>query len=140
MHPFHALLSLFGFFGLLAFGFLMRWERRYFQRCGKAGAWLMVRLATIPIALVTAALVIIPARTTSGMEGLAVAYLMLLVVAPIFWFGAHWMAGRLACPRLMFGESALIAGSPIVFGLALSAVAHALQPIAWSWLRSAGVV
>lgn len=138
MHPFHALLLLFALFGLLAFAFLMRWERRYFQRCGKAGAWLMVRLATIPIALVTVALVILPSR--SGMEGLAVFYLMLLTVAPIFWFGAHWMVGKLARPPLTFGETVQIAGTPIVFGLALSAVAHALQPIAWSLLSSAGMV
>lgn len=138
MHPFHALLSLFALFGLLAFGFLMRWERRYFQRCGKAGAWLLVRLATIPITLATLALVIIPAR--SGMEGLALFYVMLLVVAPPFWFGAHWWVGKLARPPLAFGESLQIAGSPILFGLALSAIAHALQPFAWSLLRSAGMV
>lgn len=118
----------------------MRWERRYFQRCGKAGAWLRVRLATIPIVLATAALVIIPARSGSGRDGRAVFYLMLLAVAPIFWFGAHWMVGRLSSPPLAFGESVQIAGSPIVFVLVLSAVAHALQPIAWSMLRSAGMV
>ncbi len=36
---------------------LLRWERRRFQAIGKGAAWLPMRLASVPIALLTAALV-----------------------------------------------------------------------------------
>ena len=139
MHPFHALLAVFAVAAVLALVLLIRWERRRFHRMGKGGAWLRVRLATIPIALATAALIVIPARSTSGMEGLAVFYILLITVAPAFWFCAHWLVGRFARPPLAFGESAQIAGSPIALGIVLGVVAHALQPIAWQMLRSMGM-
>jgi hypothetical protein len=138
MHPFHALLAVFAVAAVLALVFLIRWERRRFHRMGKGGAWLAVRLATIPIALATAALIVVPAGSTSGMEGLAVFYALLFTLAPAFWFGAHWIVGRFARPPLGFGESAQIAGSPIALGIVLGVVAHALQPIAWQVLRSMG--
>jgi hypothetical protein len=138
MHPFHALLAVFAVAAVLALVLLIRWERRRFHRVGKGGAWLAVRLATIPIALATAALIVIPARSSSGMEGLAVFYILLITVAPVFWFCAHWLVGRFARPPLAFGESAQIAGSPIALGIVLSVVAHALQPIVWQMLRSMG--
>jgi hypothetical protein len=138
MHPFHALLAIFAVASLVALALLVRWERRRFLGMGKGSAWLAVRLATIPIALATAALVVVPAQSTRGMEGLAVFYALLLAVAPAFWFGAHWTVGRLARPPLSFGESAQIAGSPLVLVVALAAAAHALQPVAWTVLRSMG--
>ena len=138
MHPIHVLLSVFAVAALLAFAVLIRWERRRFFRMGKGGAWLKVRLATIPIALATAALIVLPARGASGMEGLAVFYILAFTIAPAFWFSAHWLVGRLVRPPLRFGESAQIAGSPIALGIALSVVAHALQPFAWQLLRSLG--
>ena len=138
MHPFHASLAVFAVAALLALGLLIRWEGRRFLRMGKGRAWLAVRLATIPIALVTAAVIFVPARSTSGMEGLAVFYALLLAVAPVFWFGAHWLVGRRVSPPLSFGESAQIAGSPLALGVALSWVAHALQPVVWQMLRSVG--
>lgn len=138
MHPFYWLLALFVTLGLVAFGYLLRWERRHFLGRDKGGAWLRVRLSTIPIALGLAALVIIPARNTTGMEALGVFYILLLGVGPFFWFGAHWIAGKLGSTRLTFGESALIAGSPLVLGLVLVQVAHMLQPLAWLLLRAMG--
>lgn len=140
MHPFYVLLAGYGLLSLVALAFLMRWERQQFVAAGKGGAWLAVRLATIPIAALTVALVIVPARSTSGMEGLAVFYLMLLTVGPLFWFAAHWAAGRLVRPQLRFSESARIAGSPIVLAIALAMLAQTLQPIAWSMLRAMGKV
>ncbi|CAG0986159.1 hypothetical protein MTYP_02026 [Methylophilaceae bacterium] len=89
MHPFHTLLVLFAILSLVALVFLLRWEHHYFLKLNKGNAWLRVRLATIPIALATAAIIIIPARSTSGMEALAFFYILLLTVAPIFWFGAQ---------------------------------------------------
>lgn len=140
MHPFHVLLMLFAVLSLVAFAFLLRWERRYFLQLGKVSGWLPVRIATLPIALITAALVIIPARSTSGMEGLAVFYALLFTLAPAFWFGAHWLAGKLVRPSLSLGESARIAVSPLALGFVLVMVAHALQSFAWSLLRSMGLV
>lgn len=139
MRPFTVLLILYAVLCLVALGFLVRWERRKYLRHGKAGAWLSVRLATIPIAMATAALVYLPARSTSGMEALAVFYILLIIAAPIFWFGSHWLVGRFSNPRLLFSESATIAVSPIVLAIALVLLAHKLQPIAWSMLRSAGI-
>lgn len=140
MRPFHILLVLFAILSLVALVLMLRWERRNFIQHGKGSAWLLVRLATIPIALATAALIIIPARGTSGMEGLAVFYFLLLVIAPGFWFGAHWLVGKFVQPTLDFKESVWIAGSPIALIIVLTMVAHTLQPIAWSMLKSMGEV
>ncbi|MDP9139527.1 MAG: hypothetical protein M3O62_01880 [Pseudomonadota bacterium] len=138
MHPFSDLLVLFGILCVFALVILLRWERRDFVRMEKGGAWLAVRIWTIPIALVTAAIIILPARSTSGMEGLAVFYVLLFTAAPLFWFGAHWIVGRIVQPKLSFSESVRIAGSPILLLIAMSAVAQMLQPLAWSVLRTLG--
>jgi hypothetical protein len=139
VHPFQVLLSLFAGAALVGLVFVVRWERRQFLARGLGGSWLKVRLATIPAALLTAALVVIPARGTSGMEGLAVFYLLLLMAAPLLWFGTHWAVGRLTRPQLPFGDSARIAGSPLVYALAIAMAAPFLQSLAWSLLRSLGI-
>lgn len=138
MHPFYLLLALFALASLLALAWLVRWERRHFVALNKGGAWLWVRLSTIPIALLTAAMVIVPARSVSGMEALGVFYVLLLTAAPAFWFIAHWLVGKCVRPALSFRESALIAGSPLLLCLLLSQLAHVLQPIAWLMLRALG--
>jgi hypothetical protein len=132
------MLMLFAVAALAGFVYVVRWERRQFLARGLAGAWLMVRLSSIPIALLVAVLVAVPARSTSGMEGLAVFYLLLLTAAPLFWFGAHWAAGRLARPQLSAADSARIAALPLVYALGLAAAAPTLQTLAWSLLRSLG--
>ena len=74
---------------------VLRWERNQFQARGLSGSWLKVRLASIPAALLAAILVaVVPARNTSGMEGLAVFYILLLVASPLLWFGMHWAVGQ----------------------------------------------
>jgi hypothetical protein len=98
----------------------------------------MVRLSSIPAALLVAAAVVIPSRATSGMESLAVFYLLLLILAPVLWFGAHWAVGRLTKPQLAFADSARIAGLPLAYTLVLAAIAPLLQSVAWSLLRSLG--
>ena len=138
MHPFHMMLILFAMVGLTGFAYAVRWERTQFLARGLVGSWLLVRLSSIPIALLAALLVVIPARSTSGMEGLAVFYLLLLTAAPIFWFGAHWAVGKLARSPLSFADSARIASLPLVYCLAVAAVAPVLQSLAWSLLRSLG--
>jgi hypothetical protein len=135
MHPFHVMLMLFAAAALLGFALAVRWERRKFLARGLASSWFKVRLASLPAALLVAALVVVPARSTSGMEGLAVFYLLLLTAAPLVWFGVHWAVGRLARPQLSFADSARIAGLPLLYAAALAAIAPLLQSLAWSLLR-----
>ena len=139
MHPFHLMFVLFAAAALVGLLFVVRWERRRFLARGLGSPWLKVRLASIPAALLSAALVVIPARSTSGMEGLAVFYLLLLTAVPLLWFGTHWAVGRLTRPPLSFGDSAFIAGSPLVYALAVALAAPLLQSLAWSLLRSLGI-
>ncbi len=117
----------------------MRWERRYFNAIGKGGPWRTIRLATIPLLVLTAALILVPTLAIRGMEALAVFYLLLLIGAPLFWFGVHWLIGRRTQPPLSPGEIILIAAAPIGFVIAAAGVAHALQPWAWMALRSFGL-
>lgn len=140
MHPFHVLLSLFGLCALVAFAFVIRWERAQFVQKDKGRGWRHVRISSIPIAIVAAAIAIIPARAVSGMESLAVFYGLLFSVVPIVWFGAHWLVGKAVSPPLSAGESIAIASSPIAFGLAAAYIAHALQRPAWLLLRHLGLL
>ncbi|MBK8063321.1 MAG: hypothetical protein IPK29_04000 [Betaproteobacteria bacterium] len=139
MHPFHAMLVLFAAAALVGFGYVIRWERRRYVARDLGDAWFKVRLSSIPAALLAAGVALIPALATSGMEALAIFYLLLLVAAPILWFGVHWAVGRLARPPLAFADSARIAASPLVYALVLAAIAPTLQSIAWTLLRSLGV-
>ena len=117
MHPFHMMLMLFAAAALIGFVYVIRWQRRQYVARDLASSWLKVRLSSIPAALLVAAVVVIPARATSGMEALAVFYLLLLIVAPVLWFGAHWAVGRLARPQLALADSARIAGVPLAYAL-----------------------
>jgi hypothetical protein len=140
MHPFHVLLSVFALFALVAFAFMIRWERSQFIQRGKSHGWRRVRVSTIPIAIFAVAIAVVPTQAISGMESLAVFYGLLFTVVPIFWFGAHWLVGKSVAPPLSFKESAAIAGSPIIFGFALAYIAHALQTPAWLLLKYLGLV
>lgn len=140
MHPFQVLLTVFALLALATLVLLFRWERRLYSAKGKGQSWLWVRVSSLPIALVLAAMVVLPAASTRGMEALAMLYLLLLTVGPVFWVGAHWLVGRATTPPLDFGESLLIAISPIVALLALSSLAHLLQGPAWKLLRTLGLV
>lgn len=93
-------------------------ESRFFKRSGRVGSWLGVRIVSAIAAPVTFALVVLPARAVSGMEALAVFYLLLLTVVPLTWFGSHWLAGRWIRPALAPSESLLLA----VTGLAILAI------------------
>jgi hypothetical protein len=93
-------------------------ESRLFKRSGRVGSWLGVRIVSAFAAPLTFALVVLPARAVSGMEALAVFYLLLFTVAPLAWFGSHWLAGRWIRPPLAPGESMLLA----VSGLAILAI------------------
>lgn len=123
---------------LVVLPLLLRWERRRFHTLGKGAAWLPMRVASVPIAALTAALVVLPARAVPGMEALAVFYGLLLVVGPLFWFGAHYVVGRLVRPALLFEESARIAALPVVAVIGIALLSQWLQPLVWSLWRAAG--
>lgn len=71
-------------------------ERRRYAAQNKAGAWLFVRLATLPIGAAVAAAVVIPARAVGGPEALAAFYVLAFTAGPLLYFGLHWFAGYLA--------------------------------------------
>jgi hypothetical protein len=123
------LLGLFAVAVVIAFAFFLRWEKQEFSRRGLARAWLRVRLAAIPIALATAAAIVVPARGVSGMEALAVFYLLLFTAAPLIWFGLHWLVGRMGAQKLAFGDSFQLAIMLPAFAIAVSVAAHQLQPL-----------
>jgi hypothetical protein len=130
------MLVLFAVAALIGFAYVVRWERRHFIGRGLVRSWLWVRLTSIPAALLVLAMAAIPARSTSGMEGLAVFYLLLIIAAPPLWFAIHWVVGRATKPQLAFGDTARIAVSPILYAMVLAAVAPALQSFAWAVLRA----
>lgn len=140
MYPFYLLLAIFALLALIAFAFVIRWERSQFIMKGKGKGWYRVRISTIPIAIIAVAIAVVPSQAVSGMEGLAVFYGLLFTIVPIFWFGTHWLVGKSTSPPLSFNESAAIAGSPIIFLFVAAYTAHALQTPAWRFLNYFGLV
>lgn len=119
-------LPIWGVFALLALGivvYVLVLERRRFAAQGKAGGWLLVRLASLPILAATVAVVLVPATSIGGPEALAAMYGLLFTAAPLVWFGLHWLAGAIARPRLSRAEASRIAASglAIVLGPVLAA-------------------
>jgi hypothetical protein len=88
---------------------LLRGEKRRFDRVGKGRGWIRMRLLALPMLLITAALVVLPARSISGMEALAYFYFALFTLGPLAWFGLHWLAGAMQSPRFSRGESFALA-------------------------------
>lgn len=138
MQPLHILFALYAVICVAAYAWLVRWERRKYIAMNKGAAWLRVRLASLPMLLVVAAVVAIPTSQVSGMEGLAVFYLLLLGAGPLVWCAGHWLVGKFTRPPLSFGESSQIALSPIVLLFVLGWLGSALQPIAWLLLGVLG--
>lgn len=138
-YAWYAVLAVFLLLALAGFGFVVRWERNRYARIGQLAGWRRVRWTTLPVAVASALVVVLPARAVTGMEGLAVAYGLLFTLVPLLWFGTHWLAGRTARPPLSFKESAAIAASPLLYALVAAYVAHALQTPAWMLLRSLGL-
>lgn len=80
---------------LVAIGFFIRSESRVFAKRDRHRPWLLLRLATIPIALLAAVAVFLPARAVRGPEALGAFYLLLFTAAPLVYFGLHWMVGKI---------------------------------------------
>ena len=114
-------------------------ESRFFKRSGRVGSWFAVRLVSAIAAPLAFAAVVLPARATSGMEGLAVFYLLLVTAGPLIWFGSHWLAGRLVRPSLAAGESIALGMSGLAI-LALPGTAFfAIQAPLYAAARDIGL-
>ncbi|MBK8134169.1 MAG: hypothetical protein IPN63_07190 [Gammaproteobacteria bacterium] len=88
--------SVFALLMVIAVLIAVLYERRRYAARNKAGAWLFVRLATLPITAAGAAAVVVPARAVGGLEALAAFYLLAVTAGPLVYFGLHWFAGFLA--------------------------------------------
>ena len=130
----HVIWSVLAMGALLLVGLALRAERRRFAECGKVGAWLRVRLASLPIGLLSAVAVILPARAVSGPEALAAFYLLMFSLGPLVYFGLHWLTGRMVTPALSAGESASIGGS----GLLMVILPAFLAGMASPWVHQLG--
>lgn len=110
---------------------LVLWlEHGLMRRQGKAGSWLVLRVVSLVAGPLAALAVVVPARSVSGMEGLAVFYALLLTVAPLIWLGTHLGLGRLLTPALTTGEGvALSLSGLLLLGLPALAVYQALGPL-----------
>jgi hypothetical protein len=110
---------------------LVLWlEHRLLRAQGKAGSWLVVRIASLVAGPLAALAVVVPARSVSGMEGLAVFYALLFTVAPLIWLGIHLGLGRLLRPALTAGEGlALSFSGLLLLGLPALAIYQALDPL-----------
>jgi hypothetical protein len=106
---------------------LMRREKRRFDLLGKGRGWVCMRLLALPMLLVSAALVVLPARSISGMEALAYFYFALFTVGPLTWFGLHWLAGTMQSPRLSRTESFALAFSGLLVLIVPPMLAGMLQ-------------
>jgi hypothetical protein len=92
-------MAIWGVFALLMVSAVLvaaLYERRRYAAQNSAGAWLFMRLATLPIAALVAGSVVIAARAVGGPEALAAFYLFAFTLGPLLYFGLHWFAGFVA--------------------------------------------
>lgn len=116
--------------GLIMLGsafWLLRREKLRFERLDKGRGWIQMRLLAVPMLLVTGALVVLPARSISGMEALAYFYIALFTLGPLSWFGLHWLAGWMQTPRFTRGESFSLAFNGLLLLIVPSMLAGMLQ-------------
>jgi hypothetical protein len=105
--------------GLLALVVGLLWlESRYFRASARVGSWASVRLMSIVAALLTFAIVVVPARAVGGPAALGVFILLLYTLAPLVWFGSHVLVGRRLRPALTLLESLALG----LTGLAILAI------------------
>lgn len=140
MHPFQYLIMFFVLLAVVGFVVLLREEHKYFKKIGKGDSWKKLRFSGIPILVVSILSVLIPAVNTSGMEGLAVFYILAFTAFPILWFGTHIVIGRRLSIVMSTSESVFVAASPLVYTVFAALVAHRLQPIGWQVLGWLGYI
>ncbi|AYQ27804.1 MULTISPECIES: hypothetical protein [unclassified Polaromonas] len=96
------LLAALGVFAAMAL--VLMAERSYFKNTRRTGSWVAFRLASVLLAPLTIAAVLVPSLAVSGMEALAVFYAALFIAVPLLWFGGHLLVGRLLRPALTGSE------------------------------------
>lgn len=114
---------------LIVIAIILRAERRGYVRIGRQGGWLAVRLFTLPIAVLAAAVTIFAARQVNGMEALAVFYGMLFTATPLLFFGLHVLVARLS--GLTSGQGMGLAAVGLGILLLPAFIAVPLQQIGW---------
>ena len=118
---------------LAVIGLGLRAERRAYAKRGLAGPWLYLRVATIPIALATAAAVWFPARAVGGPEALAVFYGLLFLGAPVLYFGLHRLVGKFV--SLAAGDSFAIGATGLAILIGPALAAQFAQPWVFQFAR-----
>ncbi len=110
---------------LVLMAVLLALEGWYFQRQQRLGSWAVLRMASLPLAVIALATLFGPARAVPGPAALGVFLVALYTVAPLVWFGGHQVIGRWVRPGLTRAQSLALG----VSGLAVLAVpgAAALQ-------------
>jgi len=110
---------------------LVLWvEYRVMRSQGKAGSWAVVRVVSLFAGPLAVLAVLLPARSVSGMEGLAVFYALLFTVAPLIWLGTHVGVGRFVSPALTTGEGvALSLSGLLAMAMAGMALFSAIEPL-----------
>lgn len=125
------LIAIWAFLGMLALAGIVRAaasEGRKFAAMNKQSSWIRLRIATIPIALLAAITVVLPARSISGMEALAAFYGLLIMAGPLVYFGAHIVVGRWLRPRLEVRESMRVGITGLLMALIPAFLAQFLNP------------
>ena len=117
-----------GLIALVVIVFMAGMEGRHFRQLQLGSAWLKLRIASLLIlaAAIAAILGTISAIGISGMEILAIAYLALLTVGPLIYFGLHWLFGRML--GLSRGQSAWIGFSGLLMLGIVPAIGQILMP------------
>jgi hypothetical protein len=126
---------------------LLRTEKRQFSRRGKSRGWLWMRLLAFPMLALTVVVILVPARSISGMEALAFSYIALFTLGPLTWFGLHWLLGMMQSPRFTRGESfalattglAILIVPPILVGMAQGPIFMASHQMKERGLASAAL-
>lgn len=129
-----AIWSLFVLLMVLAVLVTILYERHRYAEQNKAGAWLFVRLATLPIAAAATAAVVLPARAIGGPEALAAFYLLIFTAGPLVYFGLHWLAGLVA--GLARKEALAIGLSGLLMVLVPVLLANRVQPWVFDLARA----
>ncbi|WP_153144662.1 hypothetical protein [Dechloromonas sp. H13] len=129
-----AIWSVFALLMVIAVLVAVFYERRRFAAQNQAGAWLFVRLATLPIAAAATAAVVIPARAIGGPEALAAFYLLAITAGPLVYFGLHWFAGLAA--GLARKDGLAIGLSGLLMVLVPVLLANQVQPWVFNLARA----
>lgn len=114
---------------------LLRWEWQQYRRRGLGRSALILRLVSLPILLLTALAIWLPASMAAGWGGLVLLYAGLVLLGPLLWFGLHMWVGACCQPSLDRGVSCAIAGSGLLLILSVSYLLHALQTPLWRLSR-----